>query len=119
MTETSLASFVERGRLIWDELLARCTNGPLPFVKFDPNNLEVIISAWDVTESGDQEKDLTLGLFYAELLVRLSKTARGNFDPFQLIGEVLVAIANKGNPGPVEHGFLSRIAMFAHAGSLN
>ena len=118
MTEVS-AELLDRGGAIWGELSAQCANGPLPFVKFDPNNPEAIVSFWDVTGSGDRAKDLTLGLFYAELLVDRSKTVRGNFDPFQMIGEVLIAIAKKSDPGPIEVGFLSRIAMFAHAGSLN
>ena len=91
----------------------------MPFIRFDPNNPGIITCFWDVTGSGDPARDLTIGVYYAELLVLRSKTARGNFDPFQMIGEVLIAIAKKGDPGPIEVGFLSCIAMFAHAGSLN
>jgi hypothetical protein len=45
---------LERGSAIWDELSAQCANEPLPFVKFDPNNPEAIVSFWEVTESGDR-----------------------------------------------------------------
>jgi hypothetical protein len=32
----------QRSRAIWDELVEQCRNGPLPFVKADPENPEVV-----------------------------------------------------------------------------
>jgi hypothetical protein len=55
----------ERSREIWCELTARI-DGPLPFVRVDPNNPQVITSLWDVTSSGDQFEDAERGLMYAE-----------------------------------------------------
>jgi hypothetical protein len=45
------ADLMERGRALWDGLCAQTAKGPLPFVRFDPNDPEVVLSAWDVTES--------------------------------------------------------------------
>jgi hypothetical protein len=110
---------VERGKRLWDELVPQHIRGPLPFVRVDADNPGVIVSFWEVTDSGDEWDDLSLGLFYAELLEHRAKTSRGNFDPFQMVQEVMLAIARKGNPGAIERGFLARISMLALAASLN
>lgn len=118
MTEIG-SELIERGPTLWDELCAQTAKGPLPFVRFDPDDPGVVLCAWDVTESGNYAKDLTYGVFCAEWLVHCTKNVRLNCDPFLVISEVLVAISQKGNPGPIEVGFLSRIAMLAHAAALN
>jgi hypothetical protein len=110
-------ALLERSRTIWDNLVAEHVHGPLPFVRIDHNG--EIASFWDVADSGDQFDDLATGIFYAELLVHRAKTVRGNFDPFQMIAEVLMAIAQKGKPGVIERGFIDRIAMLAVAAALN
>ncbi|MDR3420136.1 MAG: hypothetical protein P4L80_02660 [Xanthobacteraceae bacterium] len=110
----------ERGRLIWNELLlSQCTHRPLPFVQFDPTDPAVLVSAWNVANSGDEVDDLIRGVCYAELLVHCAKTARGDFDPFQVIQEVMVAIAKQGDAGAIARGFFARIAILALAASLN
>jgi hypothetical protein len=102
--ETSPAQ-EQRSRAIWDELVEQCRNGPLPFVRTDPNNPQAIISSWDVADSGNESEDLARGCFYAELLVHRAKNwrDRGNLsiDPFQIISAVLEAIAMKGNVGAI------------------
>jgi hypothetical protein len=44
----------QRSRAIWDELVSRI-DGPLPFVRVDPNNPKAITSLWDVTTSESHE----------------------------------------------------------------
>jgi hypothetical protein len=112
-------AMLERCRLLWDQLVPQHIRGPLPFVRVDADNPDEIASFWEVADSGDEWDDLSRGLFYAELLVHRAKTVRGNFDPFRMIHEVTLAIARKGNPGPIERGFLARIAMLAQVASLN
>lgn len=110
-------AMLERSQLLWDQLVPQYMRGPLPFVRVDANN--EITSYWEVADSGDEWDDISRGLFYAQLLVHRAKTARGNFEPFQMIQEILLAIARKGNPGAIERSFLGRIAMLALAASLN
>lgn len=116
---SEIPALLGRGRVLWEGLLLRHLHGPLPFVRIDPDDPGLIVSFWEVTDSGDEWDDLSLGLFYADLLVHRAKTSRGNFDPFQMIQEVMLAIARKGNPGAIERGFLGRIAMLALIASLN
>jgi hypothetical protein len=108
-----------RGRKIWDELVARYGNGPLPFVTPDPNTPGAVLSLWAVEPSGDAIDDRALGFFYAEFLVHRVKAYRHILDPFEAISHVLMAIAEKGSPGVIERGFVDRIAMLALAASLN
>lgn len=112
-------ALLERGRVLWEQLVPQYAHGQLPFIRVDADDPDQIASYWDVTESGDEFDDMATGLFFAELLVHRSKTARGNFDPFQMIFVVMLAIAEKGNPGMIERGFLGRIAQLAQAASLN
>jgi hypothetical protein len=37
MTEIG-TDLMERGRALWDELCAKTAKGPLPFVRFDPDD---------------------------------------------------------------------------------
>jgi hypothetical protein len=108
-----------RGQKIWDELVSRYGNGPLPFVKPDPSNPGAVLSLWAVEPSGDENDDRARGCFYAEFLVHRAKAYRHLLDPFEAISHVLVAIAEKGSPGATERGFMDRIAMLALAASLN
>jgi hypothetical protein len=112
----------QRSRAIWDRLVEQCRNGPLPFVRTDPNNPQAIISFWDVADSGNEFDDLARGCFYAELLVHRAKNWRGgnlSIDPYQIISAVLEAIAVEGKVGAIERAFLGRIAILALAASLN
>ena len=109
----------ERSKRLWDQLVLRHIHGPLPFVRMDANNPEAITSFWEVADSGDDFDDLARGCFYAELLVHRAKTVRGNFDPFQMIWAVMIAVAEKRDLGMIERGFLGRIAMLALIASLN
>jgi hypothetical protein len=54
MTQSiAVADFEARFRQIWDELCARCDpNGPLPFAQVDPSDPKIVLSLWNVTESG-------------------------------------------------------------------
>jgi hypothetical protein len=112
-------AMLERSRLLWGQLVPQHIHGPLPFVRVDANNPEEIASFWEVADGGDEWEDQCRGVFYAELLVHRAKTVRGNFDPFQMVQEVMLAIAMKGNPGAIERGFLARISMLALLASLN
>jgi hypothetical protein len=90
----------------------------LPFVELDPENPDMPLAVWSVTESGDHDADSATGIVYADALLRRSK----QHDP--LIGRealmaVLTAIVDKGRAGPIERGFLYRIAVVAMAGSQN
>jgi hypothetical protein len=109
----------QRSRVIWNELVEQCRAGPLPFVRPDSENPENIAVLWDVTDTGDELEDATRGLFYADLLIYRAKHWRGAGDPFQAIAEICMEIVKKGNPGRVEWGFFSRLAMLAMAASLN
>jgi hypothetical protein len=51
----------ERSKAIWDEFVSRI-NGPLPFVRVDPNNPQTITSLWDATTSGNQLEDAQRGV---------------------------------------------------------
>jgi hypothetical protein len=112
-------AMLDRSRLLWDQLVPQHVCGPLPFVRADADNPNEIASYWDVADTGDEWEDQCRGLFYADLLVHRAKTVRGNFDPFQMIQEVMLAIAAKGDPGAIERGFFARVAMLAHAAALN
>ncbi len=86
----------------------------LPFVEIDPENPDIPLSVWSVTESGDFFADSSRGIVYADALIRRSK----QFDP--LIGRgaieaVLTEIIEKGHAGPIERGFVFRIAVVAMA----
>jgi hypothetical protein len=122
MTPDQINAAVERGRTIWDDLVKQ-SDGPLPFVQFDPDDPTTIVSAWDVTESGDEAGDATRGFCYGDLLLHRAKNWRdhGNLaiDPSRIISQVLVDIAQKGVVGPIERGFFSRIAMLALAAAQN
>jgi hypothetical protein len=114
----------ERCRTKSDELMAQYDHtGPMPFVVLDMGDPDLIASYWNVEPSGDEFDDLARGVVFAELLVHRAKTWRNRdgllFDPFRIISEVMLAIAKKGDPGAIERGFLSRIAMLALAGSLS
>jgi hypothetical protein len=112
-----------RNRAVWDRLVEQCRNGPLPFVKADPENPKVVGSLWNVTASGDLFEDNMRGLMYCDLLLHRVKSWRNHgslqIDPFLAVSEVLMAIAKKGDPGAIENGFFSRLAMLALSGSLN
>lgn len=115
-----ISSALQRsGQKIWDDLMSQTQNGQgtLPFVRFNASG--EIESAWDVAESCDEIDDLARGVCYAQLLVHRAKTTRCNFDPYQVIEQVLLGIVARGNTGPIERGFLARIAMLALAASLN
>ena len=109
----------ERSNVIWAELIEQCRDGPLPFVKRDPANPQVIASLWDATGSDNEVEDTMRGVMFAQLLLHRAKNWRGAGDPFQAVSDVMMAIAQKGDPGAVEWGFFSRIAMLALAASLN
>ena len=121
LSQDQINAAVERGRPIWDELMAR-TDGPLPFVEFDADDPSIIVSPWCVTDSGDQEDDIIRGYCYAELLIGRAKNwrdRRTTIDPFRIIQEVFIEIARKGRLGPVERGFYARISIATLAASLN
>jgi hypothetical protein len=52
MIEVS-AALQGRARVVWDDLIVQCAHGHLPFIEIgsDP---ETIVSAWSVTDSGDE-----------------------------------------------------------------
>jgi hypothetical protein len=96
---------------------ARCAS-ILPFVELDPDNPDCPRSAWSVHETGDVEADIAAGVVYAEaLLQRLkplgSTVGRGALEC------VLQEMVRKGKVGPIEVGFLGRIAMAAVVASHN
>jgi hypothetical protein len=111
--------FRARGKIIWDELREQCQKdgGKLPFLGIDPSDPSNI--TWNATSSGDELEDARRGMFCADALVFRAKNWRGAGDPFQAVSDVMMAIAKKGEPGAVEWGFFSRIAMLALAASLN
>jgi hypothetical protein len=94
----------------------RCNTGPLPFVIWDPDNVDRIISAWEVVETGNLHTDMATGLVYASALMARAKETPL---PHQVIELVLSAIVRKGHFGGIEQGFIGRIAMAAAAASLN
>lgn len=114
-------ALLERGRQMWERLLPQHIKGPLPFLRLDVNDQGeiTVASFWDVADTGNKFDDLALGCFYAELLLHRSKNVRGNFDPFQMVWAVLVAVAEEGNPGMIERGFLGRLSMLVITGSMN
>lgn len=120
MTPDQIDAAVDRGRVIWDEIF---TDGQLPFVEIASDDPSVIVSAWRVADSGNEVDDFARGVCYAELLVQRAKNWRAGgtlaIDPYRIISEVLIAIAQNGSPGPIERGFFSRVAMLALAASQN
>jgi hypothetical protein len=108
-----------RCQAIWTELVSQCASGPLPFVHPNPDNPQAIESLWSVTATGDDFEDAQRGLTYADLLIHRAKNWRGAGDPFQAIAEICMATVKKGNPGAIENGFFSRLAILALAASLN
>jgi hypothetical protein len=117
--------WIEFAREKCNELMPQYADGRLPFVQIDAGDPGIIISAWNVAPTGSELDDLALGCIYADLLVRRAKNWRDHgdrrlgIDPFQIILEVLEAIAAKGNPGAIERGFLGRIAILALAALQN
>jgi hypothetical protein len=103
--------------------VSQYASGPLPFLRVDLNNPQIIESLWNVTESGDAFDDNMRGAMYCDLLVHRMKNwrhqSKSKIDPFPAISDVMMAIARKGNPGPIENGFFSRAAMLMLAASLN
>jgi hypothetical protein len=108
----------ERSNAIWAELVSRI-DGPLPFVRVDPNDPQVIESLWHVSASGNEAEDAMRGVMYAQLLLHRAKNWRGGGDPAQAIAEICMAIAKKGNPSAVEFGFFCRASQLALAAALN
>jgi hypothetical protein len=53
MTPEMSPEQAEHSKAIWDKLVEQCRNGPLPFIKADPENPEVVGSLWNVMASGD------------------------------------------------------------------
>ncbi|MDH6259035.1 hypothetical protein [Bradyrhizobium sp. BR13661] len=98
--------------------IARCESKPLPFVELDPDNRDIPRSAWSVTETGDYEADVTRGLVYAEALIQHSKRF-GSFLGRGALEAVLQEVVLRGKVGPIEQGFLGRIAMAAIVASQN
>jgi hypothetical protein len=47
----------ERSQEIWNKFVEQCRSGPLPFVKSDPANPQVIASLWDATASDNEVED--------------------------------------------------------------
>jgi hypothetical protein len=123
MTPEQINAAVERGRVIWDDLVAQCANGPLPFVKFDADDPGALVSAWSVEPSGDEVQDITLGVCYADLLIHRAKNWRNHgqlsIDPARIVSEVMCAIARQGALGPIERGFLERIGQLTIIAALN
>jgi hypothetical protein len=113
------ADLLERGPAIWAEIITRCGNGPLPFIRFDPENPSVVTSFWEVADGSNEVDDLVRGACYAQLLTDRAKATRENIDPFRVIEAVLLVIVVKGDVGAVARGFVARLSMLAAAGSLN
>jgi hypothetical protein len=101
----------------------RCTATPLAFILPDPENPNLVLSMWTVKESGNFWADQVLGLTYAEDLIRRSQEY-AKHTGVQVAGRLVLEgvmgeIVRKGTVGPIELGFLSRIAMAAMVGALN
>jgi len=90
----------------------------LPFVEIDPENPDMPLSVWSVTESGDHDADGARGIVYADVLIRRSKLL-GSLMGRSALMAVLTEIVEKGNAGPIERGFLFRIIAVAMAGTQN
>jgi hypothetical protein len=73
------------------------------------------VSYWSVAEIGDMQTDIARGERMAEEAMRY---ALSNACP-TLIAMALLHIAQGNRTGPVECGFMARIACAASAGSLN
>jgi hypothetical protein len=97
--------------------VARCES-KLPFVELDPDNPDCPLSAWTVTESGDCDADMATGVVYAEALIQRSKQL-GSLTGRMALEAVLQEIVRKGKVGPIEMGFLGRVAMAAIVASQN
>jgi hypothetical protein len=95
----------------------RC-EAKFPFVELDPDNADCPLSAWSVRETGDVGADIVTGVEYAETLLRRSKDS-GPLMVRMALQAVLEDMVKKGAVGPIEHGFLFRIAMAAAVGSQN
>ncbi|WP_213030848.1 hypothetical protein, partial [Acinetobacter baumannii] len=70
------------------------------------------IRARAVTETGDNEADVTRGLGYEEAPIQHSKRF-GSFLGRGALEAVLQEVVLRGKVGPIEQGFLGRIAMAA------
>jgi hypothetical protein len=96
----------------------RCNGQVLPFVELDPDNPDMPGSAWTVSETGDRDADIATGLVYAEALIQRSK-GQGTLLGRLALEAVLQEIVRKNRLGPIEQGFLGRIAMAAIVASQN
>jgi hypothetical protein len=90
----------------------------LPFVEIDPENPDCPLSVWTVTESGNHDADMATGVVYADVLARRCKQLGSLMGRVVLEG-VLQEIVRKGKVGPIEQGFLGRVAMAAIVASQN
>ena len=96
----------------------RCDGKPLQFVEVDPGNPDCLLSVWKVLETGDSITDIGTGLVYAEGLIQRAKQFDAEMGRFML-ESVLHEIVRKGRVGPIEQGFIGRLAMAAITASLN
>lgn len=96
----------------------QCNASPLPFVELDPGNPDCPRSAWTVKETGDQDTDLMTGFVYAQALIECSKRIPRPVG-IMAIEAVVSEIVKKGHLGPIERGFIGRLAMAVMAASQN
>jgi hypothetical protein len=101
----------------------RCQAKPLPFVVPDPEDPNRCLSLWTVTETGDDLADRIMGLTFAEELMQrakeFSKQAGVPSIAQVVLQDILAEMISKGRVGPVEQGFIWRIARAAMAGSFH
>jgi hypothetical protein len=106
-----------------DVAVKECERRPLPFVVPDPEDPNRCLSLWTVTETGDDVADRILGIAYAEDLVQRSKIfARQTGVPSiaqVVLQDVLGEMIRKGKVGPIEEGFIWRIAKAPMVGTFN
>jgi hypothetical protein len=118
MTPEVSSEWMEWAQKKCDEIMPKYSTGPLPFMQFDSDGK--LVSAWNVTDSGDALDDLGRGVVFAQLLIHHVKHKPDlQINPLLFVLEVLMAIARKGDPGWVERGFLGRFAILAMVASLN
>jgi hypothetical protein len=100
-----------------------CQARPLPFVVPDPDDRNRCLSLWTVTETGSDLADRIMGLTFAEdLLQRAKELSKRTGVPSiaqAVLQDVLSEMIRKSHVGPIEEGFIWRIAKAAMAGSLN
>lgn len=106
-----------------DAAVTRCKAKPMPFLVPDPDDPQLVLSMWSVTETGDFQADEIMGLAYAEDLIQRAKELSRQYEN-PVVGRVVIEavlheIVRKGKVGPIEQGFLARFVMAVIAASFN